>query len=132
VNRQNGRGASLYAFRDLDLMHKISAEGTLRTEELADSLGLGGGHNGHVGSRLAWMRRYGMVRRDPRSGLWGLSPGGERVVEARLRAAALDELQALPEEAMVATMASVVSRYRLLDAMTAAMLRREFMFGTQR
>ena len=132
MSRQNGRGASLYEFRDLDLMHKISAEGTLQTEELAESLGLGRDHNANVGIRLAWMRRFGMVRRDPKRGLWGLSRAGERVVEARLRAAALDELQALPEEAMVATMASVVSRYRLLDATTAAMLRREFMFGTQR
>jgi predicted transcriptional regulator len=130
MSDSNGRGASLYEFRDLDLMHKISAEGSVRTEELAEAIGLTG-HNPNVGSRLSWMRRYGMVKRR-KDGLWLLTAGGERVVEARLRAAALDELQALPEEAMVATMASVVSRYRLLDAMTAAMLRREFMFGTQR
>jgi len=132
VSGQNGRGASLYDFRDLDLMHKIAAEGSVKTEELALAIGLGDDHNSNVGIRLAWMRRFGMTRRDPKSGLWSLSRGGERVVEARLRAAALDELQALPEEAMVATMASVVSRYRLLDSMTATMLKREFMFGTQR
>ena len=132
MSRQNGRGASLYEFRDLDLMHKIAAEGSIQTVELAQAIGLGDDHNANVGIRLAWMRRLGMLTRDPKSGLWRLSRGGERIVEARLRAAALDELQALPEEAMVATMASVVSRYRLLDATTAAMLRREFMFGTQR
>lgn len=132
MSRQNGRGASLYEFRDLDLMHKISAESTVTTEELAEAIGLGRDHNSNVGVRLAWMRRLGMLKRDAKSGLWRLSGAGERIVEARLRAAALDELQALPEEAMVATMASVVSRYRLLDSTTAAMLRREFMFGTQR
>jgi hypothetical protein len=132
VSESNGRGASLYEFRDLDLMHKIAAEGLVRTEELAEAIGLGPGHNPNVGSRLAWMRRYGMVRRRTKDGLWLLTSGGERVVQARLRAAAQSELEALPEEALIETMASVVSRYRFVDQMTAAMLRREFMFGTQR
>lgn len=131
MSEQNGRGASLYEFRDLDLMHKIAAEGMVRTDELAEAIGLGSSRNPNVGTRLAWMRRYGMVRRR-KDGLWLLTDGGERVVTARSRAAALQELQELPSEALIETMASVVSRYRLVDEMTAAMLRREFMFGTQR
>jgi hypothetical protein len=135
MSANNGRGASLYEFRDLDVLHKIEAEGDdqgwIETEHLARSLGLGDDHNRNVAIRLAWMRRYGMVVRDDAKGLWRLSRGGERVVAARVRAAATRELEALPEEAMVETMASVVSRYRFVDTMTAAMLRREFLFGTQ-
>jgi hypothetical protein len=85
----------------------------------------------NVGIRLGWMRRYGMVERDEERGLWRLSPGGQRVIQARLRAAAQRELEALPDEALVQAMQSVVSRYRFVDAMTATMLRREFMYGTQ-
>jgi len=135
VSENNGRGASLYDFRDLDLMHKIEAEsdneGWVELEHLARAMGLGDTHNRNVGSRLAWMRRYGMVTRHEQTGLWRLSRGGQRVVAARVKAATQHELEALPESAMVETMASVVSRYRFVDAMTAAMLRREFLFGTQ-
>ena len=131
MSESNGRGASLYEFRDLDLMHRIDAEERITTAELAEAIGLGADHNANVGSRLSWMRRYGMIKRD-KDGLWYLSGGGDRILQARLRAAAVQELQALPDEAMVETMASVVSRYRFFDQTTAAMLRREFMFGTQR
>jgi hypothetical protein len=130
VSRQNGRGASLYEFRDLDILAKIWDEEEVTTEQLADSMGLAG-RNVNVGSRLSWMRRFGMVRRSTK-GLWCVSSGGGRVIEARARAASETELKALPDEAMVETMASVVSRYRFLDTTTAAMLRREFLFGTQR
>lgn len=137
MTRRNGRrhGASLYDFRDLDLMHKIvdegDNEGWVETEHLARTMGLGDTHNRNVAIRLAWMKRYGMVTRDEQRGLWRLSPGGERVVAARLRAASVRQLEALPEDALVETMASVVQRYRFVDAMTATMLRREFLFGTQ-
>jgi len=132
---RNGRGASLRDFRDLDLLQKIlaehDAEGWIETEALAQTMGLGDDHNRNVSIRLAWMRRYGMIERDEQRGLWRLSRGAERVIEARLRAASTSELEALPDEAMVEVMANVVSRYHHADAMTAHLLRREFQFGTQ-
>lgn len=135
MSKDNGRGASLYDFRDLDVMHKLVEEGDnegwVDTEHLARAMGLGDTHNRNVSIRLAWMRRYGMVTRDEQRGMWRLSRGGERVVAARLRAASVRELEQLPEDALVETMASVVQRYRFVDSMTATMLRREFMFGTQ-
>lgn len=128
-------GASLYDFRDLDLMLKLDAdandEGWIETEYLAGALGLDDG-NRNVAMRLAWMRRYGMIERDEAKGLWRLSQGGRRVVEAKLRAAAKRDLETLPDEAMIEVMANVTHRYRFADAMTATMLRREFLFGTQR
>jgi hypothetical protein len=133
---ENGRGASLYHFRDLDLLQKILKEvdesGWIETSVLAGLLGLGEEHHRHVGIRLAWMRRFGMIERDEQKGLWRLSRGAVRVVDARLRAVTAQELLELDDAAMVEVMASVISRYRLADPMTATMLRREFMFGTQR
>jgi hypothetical protein len=125
--------ASLLDFRDFDLMAKMREEGDndgwLETELLARAVGLGDDHNRHMGIRLGWMRRFGMVERDEQRGLWRLTPGGERVVAARVRAATVRELEALPEEALIETMSSVLQRYRLADAMTATMLRREVVYG---
>jgi len=128
-------GASLYDFRDLDILQKIAvendAEGWVELEHLARSLGLGDNHNRNVATRLAWMRRYGMLQRDEQRGLWRLAPGGVRVVQARIKAAAQQDLEELPDEAMVEVMANVAARYRFTDPTTAHLLRREFLFGTQ-
>ena len=134
-SRPAAHGASLFDFRDFDLMAKMreegDAEGWLETELLARAIGLGDERLRNVGIRLGWMRRYGMVERDEERGMWRLSDGGERVVTARVRAATVRELEALPNEALITSMSSIVQRYRLVDAMTATMLRREFMYGTQ-
>lgn len=69
--------ASLYDFRDLDLMFKLaeavngSDRGVLASE-LADDLGFEEGNNRPIGIRLAWMRRYGMVAYDEKEKLWNL------------------------------------------------------------
>ena len=57
--RRNGRrrGASLYDFRDLDLMHRLADEGDdegwIETEHLARALGLGDGACGTSASGSA-------------------------------------------------------------------------------
>jgi hypothetical protein len=135
--RANGtRHATLYDFRDLDLLMKLDAEsdsdGWVETEALAAALGFDDDGVRNVGIRLGWMKRYGMIQRDERTGVWRLSPGGERVIEARLRAATKRELEKLDDESMIEVMANVAHRYRHADAMTATILRREFLFGTQR
>lgn len=125
--------ASLYDFRDLDLMLKLRAEGDqegwVETVRLAESMGLG--DDGiKIASRLNWMRRYGMLEFDREKRLWRLSPGGERVTEAKLRAAQTRTIEALPDEAMIEVVANVTSRWRHGDTMTAALIRREFAYGT--
>jgi DNA-binding IclR family transcriptional regulator len=125
--------ATLYDFRDLDVMLKLAREGDedgwAETEGLARAMGLDDDRR-NVGQRLSWMRRYGMIERDERTGLWRLTPGGERVTKSHLRAAASRTLEDLPEESMIEVMANVTHRYRFADSMTAALLRREFLYGT--
>jgi len=136
ASRQNGtkRHASLYDFRDLDLMLKLEAEaddeGWVETEHMARSMGFGD-EKQPIGIRLSWMRRYGMVEFDDKRKMWRLTPGGDRVVHARLKAAQTRSIEALPEEAMVEVMANVASRYHHASPMTAHLLRREFLFGTK-
>lgn len=129
-------GASVYDFRDLDLMIKLAdlRNGSglgVESTELAEAVGLDDARG--MGSRLSWMQRKGMLRVDDRDGRrWDLSRGGERVVEARLRAAQVRAVESLDDEQMVGVMAHVTSRYQHGDPMLAEMLRREFLFGTQR
>jgi hypothetical protein len=134
MSERNQR-ATLYDFRDLDLMVKLRAEsngagGWVETADMAASLGFEDDLL-PIAQRLSWMRRYGMVEYDRERRLWRLSPGGERVTEARLQAAQSRSIETLPDEVMVEVMAKVTQRYIHGSAMLASMLRREFLFGTK-
>jgi hypothetical protein len=120
---------TVYDYRDLDLMMVLHAQTSLTSPDLADAIGLKDGSR-HVGIRLAWMQRFGMTKLDSKTRLWALSPGGERVVESKRRAAAHRQIQDIPDEALIDAMASITNRYQHGDSMTAALLRREFQFGT--
>lgn len=138
ASRSNGvrRHASLYDFRDLDLMLTLADrgddEGWSPTHELASSFGFGEELRA-LGIRLGWMRRYGMVehRNTPES-LWRLTDGGTRVIDAKLRAAQSRTIEEIPDESLVDVMANITRRYHHGDPMIATMLRREFLFGTTR
>lgn len=119
---------SVREFRDFDLMAKLKETGPIPSKELAKELG-GDELGSHVGRRLGWMRRYGMLEKTD-DGLWELSEAGSRVVWAKRRAALMNELEALPQEELIEVMAAVCARYRLGQPMIATMLRREFIFGT--
>lgn len=126
--------ASLYDFRDLDLMIKLadSAGGPhseVTAQELAESLGFEDARE--ISTRLSWMRRYGMLGYSEERHAWSLSRGGERVIESRLRAAKARAIDSVPDESLVEVMAHVTARYRLGDPMIAQLLRREFLFGTK-
>ena len=136
MSRRNGTGkhATLYDFRDLDLLLKIEDEGDndgwVETEHLAGSLGFGDELR-PVGIRLGWMRRFGMLEHDERDRRWRLTDGAGRVIDARLRAAQARSIENLPDESMIEVMAAVTTRYHLGSPMLATMLRREFLFGTK-
>lgn len=127
------RHATLYDFRDLDLMLKVEEEadeeGWVEATHMARAMGFGD-ETTPVARRFSWMKHYGMLEYDAERKLWRLSPGGRRVSQARLRAAAARQIEALPDESFVEVMAAVTTRWRMGDPMTAAMLRREFFYGT--
>lgn len=129
------RSASLYDFRDMDLLHLLAErgdeEGWVEIADAASSLGFGEDLR-PVAMRFAWMRKYGMLDYDERHKLWRLSPGGERVLEAKLRASQSTSLEKLPEEKLVHVMHSVTTHYQHASPMVADLLRREFLFGTKR
>lgn len=124
---------SVYDFRDMDVMLKLESAGSsgATAAELTDEMGLSGvDGNRAVGSRMAWMRRFGMVAFDPKTRMWTLSKGGERVLAAKRRAAVRNLIDQMPEGELVEAMSYITSRFRLGDPMLGAMLRREFLYGT--
>jgi hypothetical protein len=131
---KNGRQrhASLYDFRDLDLLLTIEDradnEGWASTADLASSVGFGDNLL-PLSRRLAWMRKYGMLEFRDKERLWRLTDSAIRVVEAKT-AAATKSIERLPDEALVEVMADVTARYWRGSPMVATMLRREFMYGT--
>jgi hypothetical protein len=130
-----GPHATLYDFRDLDIMFKLAenTNGGITSADIAHELGFNPEDGARpVGIRLAWMRRYGMVAFDDDNRLWKLSRGGKRVTAAHLRAPALRTIETLPDETMVEVMAHVTSRFQRGDTLLGHMMRREFLFGTQK
>lgn len=136
MSSRNGtrRHATLYDFRDLDLMLKIEAEadpeGWIETAALAASLGFAEDIR-PIGTRLGWMKHFGMLDRHKDQPAWRVTDGGLRVIQARLKAAQSRTIEQLPDEAMIEVMANVTSRYHHASPMTATMLRREFLYGTK-
>jgi hypothetical protein len=129
------RSLNLYAFRDLDLMHRLAEQDGkgVSSHELADLLGFEEKEGVQaVAIRFAWMKRYGMVAFDDEQRTWSLSDSGRRVVSAQLRAPALKVIEQMPDEQMVETMALVTSRFQRGEPMLGHMLRREFLYGTKR
>lgn len=132
-SRNGHRHATLYDFRDIDLMLKLEAEandeGWIDTENMARSLGFEEAQK--LAPRLNWMKRFGMLEFDQQHRLWRLTQGGLRVTQARIKASQATMIEKLPDEAMVEVMSNVVTRYRLGEPMLAHMLRREFLYGTR-
>lgn len=135
AQRRSPSGASMYDFRDTDIMFHIAehANGGMSTPDIAEALGFAAEEGGrNVGIRMAWMRKYGMVVYDEDNKLWNLSQGGKRVIKAHERAPSLRVVEKMPDELMVDVMAHVTSRYQRGDEMLGTMLRREFLYGTKR
>jgi hypothetical protein len=127
-------GASIFEFRDLDVLLKLREEqdvdGFVESAHLSRALGIGE-RGTDVASRLNWMRHYGMLEFDSERRLWRLTSAAERVTEAKLRAAQSRTIEAIPDESLIDVMAKVTQRYRSSNGMLAEMLRREFKYGTR-
>src|SRR5262245_48539986 len=93
--------ATLYSFRDTDIMFKI-AENTngrgIAATALAELMGFDAEDGAQpIGMRLVWMKRYGMVAYDEKDKLWNLTRGGQRVTDAHLLAPELKVVEKMPD-----------------------------------
>jgi hypothetical protein len=126
----------LYAFSDEELLalvkDNLDSEGWVTSAELADAIGLDPDaetRNNAVGIRLAWMARYGVVRRDDEhSGLarWTLTGRGIVILEATFNKALENELGKLKGDALWRLTREITGRYGDADQVSANMVRRSF------
>lgn len=117
----------LEEFSDRELLFAFEehadAEGTITSHELADGLGLvasdGLKHpHQNVAVRLSWLKRYGVLYRDPATARWGLTPAGHRVIHGGLKAGQKRALTEFDEDALFAAV-ELMGR-RMVDAHSEA------------
>lgn len=133
--RKSNIHVSVYDFKDTDLMAHLAATSALgmTAVEVSEAMGFDPEDGTRaIGMRFAWMKKYGMLNYDEKTHIWSLTNGAERVMSAQKTAAMTAVVEKFPDESMVEVMANITSRYRLGDPMTAALLRREFVYGTSR
>src|SRR5262245_49797411 len=82
------------------------------------------------GSRLAWMRRFGVVDRDPETGAWRINGIGQAFLSQTIRRQVEQGVSDLKPHEMVEVMLRMASHYRATGRETAIMMRREFQRGT--
>jgi hypothetical protein len=130
----------LYAFSDEELLalvrDHLDESGWVTSSELADAIGLDPDaetRNNAVGIRLAWMARFGVIRR-ARAGdqvavtpaHWTITGRGIVILDATFSKTLEKELEGMKGEALWRLARSVSLRYTMTDDESAVMVRRSF------
>ena len=103
-------------------------EGWVSTHQIAEAIPI---DTRNVGSRLSWMKRYGVVERDPRPGSptrghWRLTEAGKAMVEARFSQTQEKTLAGVKDEQLWRLTSIVANRYEGVSEATANLIRRRF------
>ena len=118
----------------LALIHDLSKEnGGVLTSDIVSTLwpkSKWGKHlNRCVGSRLAWMRYFGVVVRNEDK-KWSLSSKGEEILAATIQAALLWQVEQTADDELPVMLSEVGKRYNQGSPVSRTIARREFMFAT--
>jgi DNA-binding IclR family transcriptional regulator len=122
-------------FSDRELLFALEehadGDGTVSSHELADGLGLSGLENPHqnIAIRLAWLKRYGVVERDPGGKRWALTDVGARILHGGLRARESRALTEMSEDALFAAMEVFGSRMLNAHSEAAKMSERQWRYA---
>jgi DNA-binding HxlR family transcriptional regulator len=121
------------------MLDNASAEGWVSSSELAESIDPDARDitPRNVGSRLAWLKRYGVVERDPRPGsptrnYWRLTPVGVEMINARFTKQQATVIEKLRDEQLWALSQQLSSRYEYVGPTAANLIRRRFSASTTR
>lgn len=109
-------------------------EGWVSSETYAESVQL---PIQNVGSRLSWLRRWGVVERDarpgvPTRGFWRLTEMGEAVVQARFSKSQQNAFSSLSDPQLLRAMESLAGQYEAASFSVANLVRRRFLYSTYR
>jgi hypothetical protein len=129
---------TLEEFSDRELLAAFEdhadADGTVSSAELAEGLGLwsrdGLKHpTQNIAIRLSWLKRYGVLGRDPDSGRWFLTDAGLRVVHGGLRAKERRALEEFSEDALYAAAEQLGRRMVGAQSEAATMAQRSWRYS---
>jgi hypothetical protein len=125
-------------FSDVELLALVNdvadRDGWVKTEEMVLAIGLEG-ENAYqcVGSRFSWLTRYGaMEKSEDEIKTWRLSAVGRAMVKGKLSAAEKRLVEGLEEDKLLSLARGVTNRYRASGASSAALMRREWQYGTSK
>lgn len=125
-------------FSDPELLYALEdyadSDGLVSTHGLVEGLGLVANPNlkhpvSSVAIRLAWLKRYGIVRRDQESGRWGLTEIGQRVMHGRLSAAQKRLVEGLDGDDLLSIVQALGGRVVGASAESAKMAEREWRYS---
>lgn len=124
---------NLDAYSDRELVHVVAEcadpEGWTSTTDVAVRAGVGEENARSVAVRFAWMRRYGIMEKEPKrhKARWRLSEAGlEMLAGANLNHGLRAALRSLKDSEIVAASHTLAGRFRDASAPHAAMTRREW------
>jgi hypothetical protein len=123
----------LTEFEDIEFLHKLQDvaddDGYATSAELAVELKIDNDCPArNVGSRMAWLKRYGVVELHPKKG-WRLTKIGDALVNGELNSYQRKSLSSMPEEQLLALTRQVSSRFQGAGDSAAQMMRRQFRYG---
>src|ERR1700749_4815223 len=113
------------------IVHQVAgSDGQATTRDIADEGGLATKHPlTNVGVRLGYLRKIGILDRDPETRGWFLPPIGERFMSGQLTAAQRRALAALSEGSSVAATEALAALLAEANQVQQTMMRRQWQHG---
>ena len=127
----------LLEYSDAELLHIVNdladADGWVEASAVAARIGIQHENPTRcVISRFSWLCRFGVMHRDPDELRYRLTPEGQAVISAKLRASQMKMLDTLADEALMAVTGMVTTRWRGTNRANAHLVRRAWQHGTGR
>jgi hypothetical protein len=122
-------------FSDRELLFALEdfagEDGLVSSQALAEGLGINALKHPvqSVAIRLSWLKRYGVVRRDEESGMWGLTSAGESIMHGDLTKAQSRLLDNIDADRLFAVMHAVGGKLGSANAEAAKMAEREWRYN---
>ena len=128
---------SLMEYSDRELLNVVldheNDEGWVSAPQIVEAIGINHRHALQcVSIRFAWMRRYGVMDRDPKSGLWRLTIEGRQIALGSLTKAQKSAIQGLSKERVMEATRLLTGRYGQVGETASTMMRRAWQNGTGR
>lgn len=134
--KQTLKSLTLWDYSDRELLmivRELEHHGWASTEDVATTLGIVGDRpRSNVGTRLSWLKRFGVVDKHPREKkLWRVNDDGEMFLDGKLAPGFERFIDGAAPGQMLLQIRRVARHWRDAEASTMDMVRREWHRGTK-